>query len=89
MLIILYHEAFSPSYLPMPKITTSTSTVQLRVTVSRPILDQYREALSMAEKVGLRVDVQTDFEKLLQRLTKAIMDAVHEAAPPPSQHDQT
>ena len=65
----------------MPKITTSTSTAQLRVTVSRHVLDQYRAALSEADKAGLKVDVQTDFDQLLKRLTKAIMDAVQEAAP--------
>ncbi len=71
----------------MPKITSNSTTAQLRVSVNKATLDKYQSSLSRAEKAGLKVDVQTDFEQLLKRLTKVIDDATQEAAPPPSQHD--
>lgn len=66
----------------MPKITSHHTTSHLRVVVDKTTLDKYQSALSRAKKAGLRVDVQTDFEQLLRRLTKIIDDAVHEAEPP-------
>ncbi len=59
----------------MPRITASTATSQFRVNVDKKILGRFQSALDEAEKAGLRVDIQTDVEQLLRRLTKIINDA--------------
>ena len=66
----------------MPKITSSIKQARFSQVVSKNVMEDFDAAMNAATKSGLRVDVQTDVEQLLKRLTKIINDAATECEKP-------
>lgn len=73
----------------MPKIVHLDQTASAKIVVNKRILDAYQAALARANKAGIRVEVQTDFEQTMKRITKIVNDSIDEARPvPASDHHQ-
>lgn len=67
----------------MPKIVHLDQTSTMKIVVNKRILEAYESAMARAEKAGLRVDVQTDFEQTMKRITKIVNDSVDESRAAP------
>lgn len=68
----------------MPKIVHLDQTASAKIVVNKRILDAYQAALARANKAGIRVEVQTDFEQTMKRITKIVNDSIGEAHPVPA-----